>query len=130
MQGVIKMTDKLKDVLMRIAGVVCTVLVGVVVYLYIVNLRLESKVSGLESDLVVCKTNNVATKSALDRQNEKITSMEIDLEERTKKYQELLNQPPKIRYKTVYEKVPNIEVKSDECEEIKKLIDGISAAGY
>lgn len=124
------MTDKLTDGLMLIAGVVCTVLAGIVVYLYISNLRLEAKVSGLETDLVVCSTNNVAIKTALDRQNEKISSMEIDIEDRKAKYQELLNQPPEIRYKTVYEKVPNIEVKSDECEDIKKLIDSISAAGY
>lgn len=120
------MTDKV----VLVAGVVCTVLAGIVVYLYIGNLRLEAKVSDLESDLVVCKTNNVTVKSALDRQNEKIANMEIDLEERNAKYQELLNQPPEIRYKTVYEKVPSIEVKSDECKEIKKLIDDIRSAGY
>ena len=126
MQGVTKMTDKI----VLVAGVICTVLAGIVVYLYIGNLRLEAKVSGLESDLVVCKTNNVTVKSALDKQNEKIASMEIDLEERNAKYQELLNQPPEIRYEVVYKKVPSIEVKSDECKEIKKLIDDIRSAGY
>ena len=120
------MTDKI----VLIAGVVCTVLAVLVVYLYIGNLRLEAKVSDLESDLVVCKTNNTAIKSALDKQNETISNMEIALEERNIKYQTLLNQPPEIRYKTVYEKVPSIEVKSDECEEIKKLVDGIRSAGY
>lgn len=124
------MTDKLKDILILIVGVVCTVLAGVIVYLYISNLRLEAKVSGLETDLVVCKTNNVTVKAALDTQNEKITSMEIDLEERNAKYQELLNQPPEIRYEVIYKKVPSIEVKSNECKEIKKLIDDIRAAGY
>ena len=124
------MTDKLKDVLILIVGVVCTVLAGIAVYLYIGNLRLEAKVRGLESDLVVCKTNNVTVKAALDTQNEKIASMEIDLEEKKAKYQELLNQPPEIRYEVIYKKVPSIEVKSDECEEIKKLIDDIRSAGY
>ena len=124
------MTDKLKDMLILIIGVVCTVLAGVIVYLYISNLRLEAKVSVLETDLVVCKTNNVTVKAALDIQNEKITSMEIDLEERTAKYQELLNQPPEIRYEVIYKKVPSIEVKSNECKEIKKLIDDIRYSGY
>ena len=124
------MTDKLKDMLILIVGVVCTVLAGVIVYLYICNLRLEAKVSGLETDLVVCKTNNVTVKAALDTQNEKIASMEIDIEERNTKYQELLNQPPEIRYEVIYKKVPSIEVKSNECKEIKKLIDDIRSAGY
>lgn len=120
------MTDKI----VLVAGVVCTMLAGIAVYLYIGNLQLEAKVSSLEGDLVVAKTNNAAVKAALDKQNEKIADMEIDLESRKAKYQELLNQPPEIRYKTVYKKVPSIEVKSDECEEIKKLIDGIRSAGY
>lgn len=113
------------------------VMIGVIVAmgigmlgLWIDNSRLESKVNELESALVVCNTNKYQLESAVKSQNDKIEQYRVDIEAKKEEYEKLLGQEPEIRYKTVYKSVPNIEVKSDECEDIKKLLDSIRDAGF
>ena len=98
--------------------------------LWIDNSRLENKVNELESKLVVCNTNRYQLESAVKSQNDKIEQYRVDIEAKKEEYEKLLGKEPEIRYKTVYKSVPNIEVKSDECEDIKKLLDSIRNAGF
>ena len=114
----------------RIIQGVCVVLIVLSVWLTTAKLQLETKVSQLETSLVVCNTNKLVVENALSSQNEKVEAMRVDNEAALKKYQELAEKPPEIRYEVVYKKVPTIGVKSDECEEIKKLVDDIRNAGY
>lgn len=110
-------------------GVIVAMGIGML-WLWVDNSRLESKVNELESELGVCSTNRYQLESAVKSQNDKIDQYRVDIEAKKEEYEKLLGQEPEIRYKTVYEKVPNIEVKSDECKDIKKLIDNIRNAGY
>ena len=114
----------------RVIQGICIVLIVLSTWLTIGKLKLETKVAELETSLVVCNTNKVGIENALISQNDKIEEMRVDNETTLKKYQELIEKPPEIRYEVVYKKVPTIGVKSDECEEIKKLVDGIRSAGY
>ena len=114
----------------RIIQGICVVLIVLSIWLTTTKLQLETKVAQLETSLVVCSTNKLAVENALSSQNEKVEAMRVDNEVALKKYQELVEKPPEIRYEVVYKKVPTIGVKSDECEEIKKLVDDIRNAGY
>lgn len=114
----------------RVIQGICVVLIVLSTWLTIGKLQLETRVAELETSLVVCNTNKVAIENALTSQNDKVESMRADSEAALKKYQELVEKPPEIRYEVVYKKVPTIGVKSDECEEIKKLVDDIRNAGY
>ena len=109
---------------------ICVVLIVLSTWLTISKLQLETRVAELETSLVVCNTNKVVVENALASQNDRVEAMRVDSEIAFKKYQELVEKPPEIRYEVVYKKVPAIGVKSDECEEIKKLVDDIRNAGY
>ena len=114
----------------KIVQGICVVLIVLSIWLTTTKLQLETKVAQLETSLVVCSTNKLAVENALSSQNEKVEAMRVDNEVALKMYQELVEKPPEIRYEGVYKKVPTIGVKSDECEEIKKLVDDIRNAGY
>ena len=114
----------------RIIQGICVVLIVLSMWLTTAKLQLETKVAQLETSLVVCNTNKLAVENALSSQNEKVEAMRVDNEVALKNYQELVEKPPEIRYEVVYKKVPTIGVKSDECKEIKKLVDDIRNAGY
>ncbi len=114
----------------RIIQGICVVLIVLSVWLTTTKLQLETKIAQLETSLVVCNTNKLAVENALSSQNEKVEAMRVDNEVALKMYKELVEKPPEIRYEVVYKKVPTIGVKSDECEEIKKLVDDIRNAGY
>lgn len=101
-----------------------------IVGMWIDNTRLEGKVNSLNVDLVVSKTNELTLGSVIKKQNDAISEFEVDKAKREQEYTELLSQPEKVRFEKVYVKVPSIEVKSDECKDIKKLIDDIRNAGY
>lgn len=109
---------------------ICAVLIVLSMWLTVGKLQLETKVAELETSLVICNTNKVAVENALASQNDKVEAMRADSEAALRKYQELAEKPPEIRYEVVYKKVPTIGGKSDECEEIKKLVDDIRSAGY
>lgn len=92
--------------------------------------RLNVSHTQLESKLVVSETNTYQYKAQVKSQNDAIEKLGMDYSKANAEYQKLLNQPPEVRFKTVYKEVPSIGVKSDECEDIKKLLDDIRNAGY
>ena len=109
---------------------VILILSVIALYLWQDNLKLENKISELESSLIVCQTNKYTLEQAINSQNDKISKYEIDLENKNKSYQELLNKPAEIRFETIYKKIPSIKVDSDECKDIKNLLDDIRSNGY
>lgn len=109
---------------------VITVLVIACIGMFIDNTRLEAKVANMTTELVVSQTNEFKAKKEIEIQNEAITKLAVDKAAMDKKYLEQLNKPEKVRFEKVYVKVPNIEVKSNECDDIKKLIDNIRSTGY
>jgi hypothetical protein len=92
--------------------------------------RLNVSLAEIETKLVVSETNTYQCKAQVKSQNDAITKLEMDYSKANAEYQKLLNQPPEVRFKTVYKEVPSIGVKSDECKDIKKLLDDIRNAGY
>lgn len=109
---------------------IASAIAGIAFMLAIRLVQLSSQIDDLQAKLVVSQTNEYTMTKTVQSQNEQINKVKVDLENKTAEYVRLLNQPPEIRYEVVYKKVPTIEVKSDECADIKKLIDDIRAAGY
>lgn len=91
---------------------------------------LTDELESTKADLVVSKSNEVRLLSSISAQNEQIAKNEIDLQTKTNEYLALMAKPDRVRYKYVYSKIPTIGVKSNECNDIKKLIDDIRTAGY
>ena len=75
------------------------------------------------------KSNNKTLNDAINDQNEKISKYEIDLENRDKEYKKLISQTDKERFKKIYDQKPELEVKSNECEDIKNSLDAIRKLG-
>lgn len=109
---------------------IIVVLTIVCVGMFIDNTRLEARAANLTTDLVVSRTNEITVRKEVEVQNEAITKLAVDKAERDREYTELLSKPDRVRYEYVYSKIPTIGVKSNECNDIKKLIDDIRTAGY
>lgn len=105
-------------------------LVVVVVGLSVYSKSLCGTIDSLKEDLVLSKSNEMSLSKAIESQNLAISKYEIDLQNVTAGYVDLLSKPAEIRYETVYKKIPSIKVQSDECKDIKKLLDDIRTAGY
>lgn len=114
----------------KILSGICVVLGIVIVGMYIYNTKLENTVANLQAKLVASETNEFKLNKEIEVQNEAITKLAIDKASLDKEYNDLLNKPEEVRFEKVYVKVPSIGVKSDECKDIKNLIDDIRAAGY
>jgi hypothetical protein len=89
-----------------------------------------AEVNMLKADIVVLNTEKSQWLAVNAEQNAKIEASRFDLAKKESEYLELVNKPAEVRYKTVYKTIPNIEVKSDECKDIKELLDNIRANGY
>lgn len=83
------------------------------------------KVSQLKSGIEKCTLKNADFKSAAELQNAAIISLNDFAAKQAGEYQQLLLQPEKVRFETKY-----IEVKSNECSDIKNIIDDIRAVGF
>ena len=95
------------------------------------------KIQGLKADLaeeqtarVVAEANVASLRGAVENQNAKIKSIEVDRDKNLTRYEELKKQPEKVRYRVIYEHISKLDTKSDECEDIKELLDEIRKAGY
>lgn len=100
-------------------GVCITAGAGLSVWYY------SGKVAGLNSEIDKCTAANIKFKSSAELQNLAIKSLNDFATVQAGKYAELLKQPEKVRFKTKY-----IEVKSNECADIKNIINDIRANGF
>jgi hypothetical protein len=97
---------------------------------------LEDEVRGLQLELSKEETKALALSNSLDgcktgleRQNEIIESQKIEMTDREAKLKALKSLPLKVRYETVYKAIPSIELKSNECDDVKKVLREIRESG-
>ena len=111
--------------------IVVVIVMGLTIgYLKYDNLNKGVQIAKLETELVVCSTNNETLKNAITDQNTKVEALRVDYESSVAKYNELAQKPESVRFEKVFVKVPTIQVKSNECDDIKKLLDEISKEWY
>lgn len=79
---------------------------------------LQDNLMKKEIDLSNERANNVTLRSSIKDQNEKIEANKNDYDSKIKQYEQWKNQPAEVKYKYITK-----EVKSNECEDIKKSID-------
>ncbi len=67
--------------------------------------------------------------SAVTIQNEQIDNVKVDFDLAVEHYEEIQKLPAEIKWRTLYERVPAeiVEKESDECVDIKRLLDGLMA---
>ena len=84
--------------------------------------KYKTTIAHIEASVSVCK-------SALAHQNEAIELQGVDIKTKEAALQELKTKPPDVRYKVIYKEIPTIETKSNECDDIKEMLDSIKASG-
>ena len=82
----------------------------------------KTTIAYIDASVSVCK-------STLAHQNEAIEFQGVDLKIKEDALQKLKTKPPDVRYKVIYKDVPKIELKSNECDDIKEILDSIKAGG-
>ena len=80
------------------------------------KLNLQSEIESLNYKLATEKNNYNQLKDRLENQNKIIDDLKIDYEKNIKEFEDWKNKPVEIKYK---------EVKSNECKDIKLIIDDI-----
>ena len=99
-------------------------------YTYFIKSELEKvQASYLDQgkELAIEKANNVTAKATIKSQNDAIENQKVELSEKLQELQEWKNQPPETRYKEV---IKYKEVKSNECEDIKNIINSIRSTSF
>jgi len=67
--------------------------------------------------------------AAVTTQNEKLEGMRINYEDRVKALETRKQLSASVRYEVVYKENPTMEVESNECKDIKNLLDSIRSSG-
>ena len=101
--------------------ILSTLLVSILITLYFINAKNESLLNVLNEankEIVLLKSNNISLKASLNEQNKKIESNRLDYEQKLEQYENWKKQPVEVKYQYITK-----EVKSNECEDIKKSID-------
>lgn len=70
-----------------------------------------------------------ACKSTLTKQNEAVELGKVDIKAKEDALQKIKKQPVEVRYKVIYKDIPKIEIKSNECDDIKSMLDSIKESG-
>lgn len=89
--------------------------------------NLNSKLSKTESLLALEKANNINLSASIQAQNNKIELIKNDYDSKNKEFEQWKQKPAEIKYKEIIKK---IEVKSNECKDIKIIIDDIRNTSF
>lgn len=91
------------------------------------NKTLTTDLITKNSLLEVEKTKNINLNASIKNQNEKIENNQIDLDTKLKELEEWKNKPAEIKYKEI---IKFKEIKSNECTDIKNIIDSIRTTSF
>ncbi len=99
-------------------------------YTYFIKSELEkvqAEFSEQGKELAIEKANNTVIKATIESQNKAINSQKVELAEKLQELEDWKNQSPEIKYKEV---IKYREVKSNECEDIKNVINSIRGTSF
>lgn len=97
------------------------VVIGLVAGALLATKFYRGDIQVLEAKLAATTLANTEYASAVEKQNNAILSLRIASTQRQKEYAELLKQPEKIKY---------LELKSDNCEDVRSVLDDIRTSGF
>ena len=91
--------------------------------------ELELMVAEMDTQILVEHNNVLQLNRVIEKQNEAITLLAADYDTNVKEFEAWKAKPKKIKYVDVVKYV-NVEVKSNECEDIKAVIDSIRNTSF
>lgn len=89
--------------------------------------KLELDVKNKTAEIAVKDANNISLTSKIKSQNEKIEQIENNYVEKNKEFEIWKNKPAEVKYKEI---IKNVEVKSNECKDIKSIINDIRNTSF
>ena len=89
--------------------------------------KVQAEYSKQTKELAVEKANNTALRASIENQNKAVEEIKVDLENNLKDFEEWKNKPIETKYKEV---IKYKEVKSNECEDIKNIINSIRSTSF
>lgn len=89
--------------------------------------KLELDIINKASEIAVKDANNINLNSTIKSQNAKIEQIENNYVEKNKEFEIWKNKPAEVKYKEI---IKNVEVKSNECKDIKSIINDISNTSF
>lgn len=105
-------------------------ILALIVYIKIIHLekdRLQTDLDKVKAELVIEKANNVTYKAILQKQNADIEQFKIDYENNLKDFENYKKQDFEVKYKEV---IKYKEVKSNECKDIKNIINSMRSTSF
>lgn len=99
-------------------------------YTYFIKSELEKvQASYLDQgkELAIEKANSITAKATIESQNNAIESQKVEYSEKLQELEDWKNQSPEIKYKEV---IKYREVKSNECEDIKAVINSMRGTSF
>ena len=96
-------------------------IIGLVIYFFALN----NYISNLKLKIAVLEKDKIELNFVLDNQNKALESIRIDRDNRLKELEYIKSLPPEIKYKTIYKEIPKIIEKSDNCEDIKEVLNSL-----
>ena len=115
---------------MIMAGIVGIFVIGLYFYIHGLNKNIEAlKKSLLQNQVKLANSKLESTryKAALDSQNKEIERLKVQENIAEVKLKKWKSKPPDVKYKVIY-KVR--EVKSDDCKDIKNVINSVRHIDY
>ena len=115
---------------MIIAAVIAAVVFGIYLYINSLNNDIDDLKKSLMQNqvkLANAKLESTRYKAALDSQNKDIEMLRAHTALAEAKLKKFKSKPPDVRYKVIYK---TREVKSNECSDIKSVIDGVRAIDF
>lgn len=91
---------------------------------------LNTEVAYNEITIDKFKSSNEELKRVIHVSNEKLSKISVNLDKARQSLDDWKRKPPEIRYEVIYQKIPTIEVKSNEYEDIKIMLDDIRNSGF
>ncbi len=99
-------------------------------YTYFIKSELEKvQASYLDQgkELAIEKANSITAKATIESQNNAIESQKVEYSEKLQELEDWKNKPSEVKYKEV---IKYKEVKSNECEDIKNVINSIRSTSF
>ena len=99
-------------------------------YTYFIKSELEKvQASYLDQgkELAIEKANSITAKATIESQNNAIESQKVEYSEKLQELEDWKNKPSEVKYKEV---IKYKEVKSNECEDIKNIINSIRSTSF
>jgi len=103
---------------------------ALLVFLLATGIYSAAVIGNLEEEIVALKVSNALTvvqhntlKDTLTKNNKRIQRLSTTLTAKQAALEEWKNKPPHIKYRTIYKELPDIDLRKDDCETLKNVVD-------